>query len=112
MEGAQDIGEHKSNVVGQSFGEDGGQRRECIVGTDSDTGNGSIGEDENGSDRVDVLPNLGLNTLLVEFILLNTASISQPRGVEDTDLGNGLHELATVQNTCTYYYAVAARKFI
>jgi len=75
MQGAQDISEHEGNVVDQSIGEDGGQSREGIVGTDSDTGDGAIGEDENGSDRVNVLIDLLRNTPLVEFILLNTASI-------------------------------------
>ena len=38
--------------------------------------------------------------------------IGQPRGVEGAALGNGLHKLATINNTCTYYYAVATRKCI
>jgi len=70
-----DIGEHKGNIAGQGFVEDGGQGRECIVGTDSDARNGAIGKDENSSDGVDVLLNLGRNTLLVELILLGTTSI-------------------------------------
>ena len=38
----------------------------------------SIGEDENRSDRVDVLLVLSCNTFLVELVLPNTAGVSQP----------------------------------
>ena len=68
--------------------------------------------DENGSSRVDVLLDLCHNTPLVEFILLNTTSTGQRRGVEDAEFGKELHKLATVKKTCTYYYAIAARKRI
>ena len=72
--------------MGQGFGKDGGQSRECIVGTDSDARNGAIGEDENSSDGVDVLLNLGRNTLTMELVLLDTTSIGQPRRVENANL--------------------------
>jgi len=75
METAYEIGEHERNIAGQGFGEDGGQGGECVFGTDSDTRNGAIGKYENRSDGVDVLLDLGGNTLLVELVLLDTTSI-------------------------------------
>ena len=91
MEGAQDIGEHKGNVLGQGFWEHGGQSGECVVSTDCDARYGTIGKDENGSYRVEVLLDLGRNIPLVDFILLHTASVGQSRGVEDANLGKRLH---------------------
>jgi len=90
MERVYDIGEHKGNIAGQGFVEDRRQGRECIVGTNSDARNSAIGKDENGSDGVDVLLNLGRNTFLVALVLLNTPSVGQPRRVEDADLGKRL----------------------
>ena len=81
MEGGQDVGEHEGDVTGQRFGEDGGESGECIVGTDSDTWDSAIGENENSSDGVDVLLDLGRNTFLMELVLLNTAGVGQPRRV-------------------------------
>ena len=69
MEGAQDIGEHKGYVLGQGFWEHGGSSGECVVSTDCDARYGTIGKDENGSDGVEVILDLGRNPL-VEFILL------------------------------------------
>jgi len=86
MERVQYIGEYEGDVTGQRIGEDGGQSGECIVSTDSDTRNSAIGKDENGGDGVDTLLDLSCNTLLVEVVLLSTASVSQPRCVEDTNL--------------------------
>jgi len=40
-----------------------------------------------------MLVDLGINILLVEFVLLNTASVGQPRRVEDANLGRRLHIL-------------------
>ena len=48
VETTRDIGEHEGNVVDQRLGEDGGQSGERIVGTDSDTWDGAIGEDKDG----------------------------------------------------------------
>ena len=45
-------------------------------------GDSAIGEDENGSDGVDMLLDLRCNTLLVELILPKTASVGQARCVE------------------------------
>jgi hypothetical protein len=86
MKRACDIGEHEGNVVGQGFGKDGGESGKCIVRADSDAGDGAIGEDQNGSDRVDVLLDLSRNAPLVELVLLETASVGQPRRVENANL--------------------------
>ena len=110
MEGARDIGEHERNVVGQGVGEDGRQSGECIVGADSDPRDGAIGEDKDRSDRVDVVLDLSRNTPLVELVLLNTASVGQPRRVEDADLGQRLCLLT--KNTGAYHYAVVTRDFV
>ena len=85
--GAANIGEHESNVLGHVLGEDGGQGGQCIVYADRAARNGAIGEDENGSDGVDMVLDLRFKTLLVEFILLDSASVDQRRGVEDANLG-------------------------
>ena len=86
MEGAQDIGEHEGDVPGQVLGEDGGQSRKCIISTDSDARHGTIGEDEDSSDGVDVVLDLCHNSPLVEFIVLYIASIDQSWGVQDANL--------------------------
>jgi hypothetical protein len=62
MERTQDIGEHKGDVIGQGFGEAGGQGRKCIVGSDSDAEIRGFGEYENGGDGADVLLDLCRNT--------------------------------------------------
>jgi len=41
---------------------------------------------------------LGDNALLVELVLLDTASVGQPRGVDYTDLGKRLHILIILTN--------------
>ena len=92
-EGTRDIGENEGNIVSEGFGEDGGQSRECIVSADSDTLHGAIGEDENGSDRVDVLLDLSRNTILVALVLLNTSSIGQSWRIEDANLDKRSHIL-------------------
>jgi len=90
VEGARNIGEHECSVAGQGFGEDGRQSGECIIGADSDSRDSTIGEDENCSERLDVLLDLSRNATLVELVLLNTASVGQPGCVEDADLGKRL----------------------
>jgi len=110
MERVQDIGEHEGDVTGQKLGEDGGQSGERIVCPNSDARNGSIGEDENGGDRVDVLLDLSCNALLVELILLTATSVGQPRRVEDTNLGRGLY--LVIRNTSAYRYTVVTLKFV
>jgi hypothetical protein len=53
-------------------------RRPCIVGADSDVRDGTLSEDENSSDGVDVVLDLSLDTLL-EPVLLNTTGVDQAR---------------------------------
>jgi len=89
MKRARYIGEHEGSVLGLDFGEGGGQNRQRVIGSDSNARDSAIGEDENGSDGVGMLLNLSRNALLMEFILLSTASVGQPRCVEDTNLGSG-----------------------
>jgi hypothetical protein len=101
-EGSLDIGEHKSNVVNQRFWEDGAQSGECVVCANSDTWDCAICEDENSSNGVEVLLNLSSNALLVVFILLNTASVGQPRRVEDSNLGKRLSIFNTFKNVGAY----------
>jgi len=71
----------------------------------------AIGEDENRSDGVDMLLDLSCNTLLVELILLKTASVGQAWCVEDANLGKRLGLLTAFRHAGTYHYAVLARKF-
>ena len=76
VERAQNIGEHKSNVAGQGFSEDGGQNGECIVSADSDAWDSAIDEDKDSRDRVDVILDLSRDAPLVGLVLLKTVSIS------------------------------------
>ena len=106
------VGKNEANIFGQGLGEDGGQSGECKVGADSNARDRAIGEDENGSNGVDVLRYQIRDTLLVEFIMLNTASIGQPRCIEDANLEKLLHILTTFINTSTHHYSVLACKFV
>ena len=110
MERARDISEHECNVVGQGFGEDGRQSGECIIGADSDPRDGSIGEDKDRSDRIDVLFDLSCNAPLMELILLKTSGVGQPWCIEDAHLGARLCLLN--KNTGAYHFAVVARDFV
>jgi len=83
---------------------------QCIVRADSDARNSTIGENEDGIDRVDVILNLCCDTLLVNFVLLKTASIRQPRCVEDVNLGKWSNLLANFSKARAYLYAVVATK--
>ena len=112
VEGAHDIGEHEGNLAGQWIGKYGGERRECIGGASIHTWNGTIGEDQNGSDRVGVILDLSGNILLVQLILLDTFCVSQTRGVENTDLWKRLGILITFTNARTYHHAIFAPKFV
>jgi len=76
-EAARAIREQEGNVVGQAFGEESGQSGECVVRAGGDTLRGAIGEDEDGTDGIDVLLNLSCDALLVVLVLLNTASIRE-----------------------------------
>ena len=62
-----------------------------MVSTDCETRYGTVGKDKNGSYGVEVLLDLGRNAPPVEFIPLYTASVGQPRDVEDANLGKRLH---------------------
>lgn len=112
MEGAEDISEHETNIAGQGLREDGGQSGECVVGADSDAGNGAIGEDKYCGEGIDMLFNLSRNTLLVKLVLLHTASVGQPRRVKDADLRRGLYTLVMFTMANTYYYAILAFKLV
>ena len=83
-----------------------------MVGADSGAGDSAIGEDENGSDTVNVVLDLCCNTFLVELVLPKVASVSQPGRVEDADLRKGLRVLTTFRYAGTYHYAVVAREFV
>jgi len=89
--GGRDIGKHEGDVVGEWFGEDVGQSRQHVINADGTARDGAIDEDENDSDGVGVLPYQIRDTLLVELVMLNTASIGQPRCIEDANLGEVLH---------------------
>jgi hypothetical protein len=49
----------------------------------------AIGEDENSSDGIDMVPDLSCNSLLVEFVMLNTAGVDQTRSVDPNLGGRG-----------------------
>jgi len=110
--GARYIGEQESDVVWKGLGEDGGQGGECMVGAGSDVRDGAIGDDENCSDRINVLLELRRNPLLAEVVVLKVASGGQSRRVENADLGERLRLHTTTANTSTYCYAVIARNFV
>ena len=59
-----------------------------------------------------MLLDLGRNTILVALVLLNTASISQSRGVEDANLGKRSPLPIMFQNDVTYCYAILACEFV
>ena len=84
--GVRNISEHEGNVAGQWLWEDGGQSGQYVVYADGAARDGAIEEDENSIDRVDVVIDLSCNTLPVELVLLKTASVDQPRSVENANL--------------------------
>jgi len=59
-----------------------------------------------------VILDLSLNTLLVELVLLNSASVSQTGCIEEVNLGERLFILTTFTDAYTYHYAILARKFV
>jgi len=109
---ADNICEYEGNIVGHCFGDDGGQSGERVVQTASTTRDGTIDQNKNGSDVIQVLLNLCRNILPVELGLLRTASVKQSRRVEDANLENRLFTLITSINAAAYHYAVLARKFV
>ena len=94
----QNTGEHEGNVPDESFGEEGGYSGEHVVRTNIVARAGAVGEDENSVDNLDVLFNISHNTLLVDLVLLNTASAGQPRCVEDTNLRKMLWPLTVLES--------------
>jgi len=78
---------------------DGREKGECGVGTNSDARDGTIGENDNGSNRVGVLLHLCGDILHVEPILWTISSVGEPRCVEDANLGKRLYILSTFMNT-------------
>ena len=83
-----------------------------MVGACSDAGDSAISEDKDGSDRSNVVLDLGCNTFLVQLVLPKVTSVSQPGRVEDADLRKRLRVLTTLRNVGTYHYAVVAREFV
>ena len=85
---------------------------ECIVSADRDTWNGAIGKDEDCTDGIHMLLDLGRNTLLVELVLLKATSIGQPRRVKDANLGKRLAIITMPTDSGAYHDAILARKFV
>ena len=102
----RNICEHEGNVIDQAFGEESWQSRECIVHADRDTWDGSVGEDENGTDITEVILNFSCNTLFVEGVLLKTPSIGQSRRVEDVNLRTRSRVLIVFTDFVAHRYAV------
>ena len=93
MNDGGEIGEDAGYIFSRDLEGEGGQKAECIVGTNSEARDGAIGEDDNGGNSVDVLLNLSGNTFHVEFVLLTIAGVSKPRCIEDANLREGLFML-------------------
>jgi hypothetical protein len=108
----RDIGKREGNVVGQIFGQGGGQSGERGAQAASAARDSTIGENENGSDIIEAFLNFCGNILLVDPGLLKTSIIDQPWHVEDTNLGKKLCLLTTLKYARTYHYAVFASEFV
>ena len=85
-EAACDISEQEGNVVGHGTGEDSGQSGERVVHAGSDALDGAIGDDEDGTDKVEVLLNLGHDAFLVDLVFLKPTSVGQSGYIEDANL--------------------------
>ena len=59
-----------------------------------------------------MLLNFSNDILLVELVLLNTAGVSQPRRVEDANLGKELNIRTRFKHAGTYHHAVLARNLV
>jgi len=59
-----------------------------------------------------VILDLSRNILPMELVLLNTASIGQPRRVEDANLVTGLGQFPTLKAAGTHPYIIAAPEVI
>ena len=111
-ENIRDVCEHEANVGGQRFGEDDRQSGEYITGANVEAWDGAVGEDKNDIDGVDMLLDLSNNIRLVALVSLNTASVGQPRCVEDANLRKRSRIHTMFKNSVTYTYAVGARNFV
>jgi hypothetical protein len=100
------IGEYEGEVAGE-VGEDDAQGGERRVDGDSGAWDGTVRERENRSDGVDVLLDLSRSTPLVELVLPKTASVGQPRRVEDAN--QRLPLLTTLKMLVPYHCSVLAR---
>ena len=89
--GGRNIGEHEGSIVEQCTGEDLGQGGERVVHPDSSARNSTVGEDENGSDRVDLSPDLIYDPFLVKLVLLDIAGLGEAGCIKDANLGKWLH---------------------
>ena len=82
------------------------------MGTDSNARNSPIDKDKNGIDGVNVILDLRFNTLLVQLVLLEAASVSYAGCVENADLGEDITHAHHIHNAHTYHYAVLAPKLV
>ena len=89
--GERDIGEHEADVIGGGVREDGGESGERVYRASSVTRDRAIGEDQDRSNGVSVLLDLGGNFLPVVLVLLDVASLFEPRRIEDTNLEKRLY---------------------
>ena len=112
MKWAQYVGEHEGNIIDLGLREDGGQSGQRVIRADSNVRDSAIDEDESGSIRVDVLLDMIRNALLIGPVMLNTASIGQPRCIDDANLEKRLHVLTTFINSSTYHYAILACELV
>jgi len=99
IEDRGDIAKDGANIFDWDLEGDGGEEGECGVGTNSDARDGTIGENDNGSNRFGVLLQLCGNILHVQYVLSTISSVGEPRCVQDANLGKGLCILSTFINT-------------
>jgi hypothetical protein len=102
----------KAVLLDNVLGRDVGQSGERVVHPDSDTRDGTVGEDENGSDGVDESSDLGFYPLPVGLVLLGIAGLGEPRCIEDANLEKKLHLLTRLKGAVAYHYSVPALKCV
>jgi hypothetical protein len=95
--GTLNSSEHEGNVIEQSFGEDGRQNGARVVHIEREILGEVVDEDEDSTNRVDVLLNKSYNTLCAGLVSLNIVGAGQPRRVEDTNLTKRLFLLILLQ---------------
>ena len=112
---ARDIGEHEGNVVGCGLGDDGGQKGECTAGGGGHLRDGAVGEDQDGTDGLDVRLDLGLNPLVMDLARPVRDCAYEPaqgcRGCGPWGVVMNTHDVHKY-NTDTYHYAVLASKLV